>query len=148
MAKREFQRFTSDEEVRALGEGLIARSVPKAQWTHAAHWATTLWMLTEKPEILPERDLPGLIRAYNESIGGANTDASGYHETITQASIRAARVFLMEAPAGPLYETCNALLRSRLGEPDWLMEYWTRERLFSVEARRAWVEPDIRGLPF
>jgi hypothetical protein len=44
--------------------------------------------------------------------------------------------------------TCNALLRSRLGEPDWLMEYWTRARLFSVEARRAWVEPDIRGLPF
>jgi hypothetical protein len=28
------------------------------------------------------------------------------------------------------------------------VEYWTRERLFSVEARRNWVEPDLAPLPF
>ena len=89
-----------------------------------------------------------LIRAYNEATGGANTDTRGYHETITQASIRAARAFLVEAPTGPLFVTCNALMRSRLGDPEWLMEYWTRPRLFSVEARRAWLEPDLRELPF
>jgi hypothetical protein len=44
--------------------------------------------------------------------------------------------------------TCNALMRSPLGQPEWLLEYWTRPRLFSVEARRAWLEPDIRRLPF
>ena len=92
--------------------------------------------------------MPGYIRAYNEATGGANTDTSGYHETITQASIRAARAFLSSAPSEPVFVTCNALMRSRLGQPDWLLEYWTRTRLFSVEARRAWLEPDIRPLPF
>jgi len=147
MAKREFVRFTSDAEVRALGEGLIARTVPKAQWTHAAHWAATLWMLTERLEMLPERDLPGLIRAYNESVGGQNTDTAGYHETITQASIGAARRFLDERKelGEPLFASCNALMETELGDPEWLLEYWTRERLFSVEARRRWVEPDKRG---
>jgi hypothetical protein len=143
LPKREFARFTSDAEVRVLGEGLIARTVPKEQWTHAAHWASTLWMLTEKPEMLPERDMPGLIRAFNESVGGQNTDTAGYHETITQASIRAARRFLREREVGePLFVRCNALMETELGDPEWLMEYWSRERLFSVEARRGWVEPD------
>lgn len=144
MPKRDFQRFTSDVEVRELGEGMIARTLPKARWTHAAHWSTTLWLLTERPEILPERDLPGLIRAYNESVGGQNTDTAGYHETITQASIRAARRFLREREGlgEPLYVRCNALMETELGDPEWLLEFWNKETLFSVEARRRWVEPD------
>ena len=60
----------------------------------------------------------------------------------------AAALARVEAPVRPLFVTCNALMQSRLGEPDWLLEYWTRSRLFSVEARRSWMEPDIKELPF
>jgi hypothetical protein len=117
-------------------------------WTHAAHFATTLWLMTEQPEIDVAVELPGMIRAYNKATGGANTDTSGYHETITQASIRAASRFLAESPARPLFAKCNALMESPLGDPDWLLAYWSRERLFSLQARRAWAEPDIQSLPF
>ena len=140
--------FTSDDEIAAIGSGLEDRTLPKTRWTHAAHFAATLWFLRFRPEVDLSRTMPTLIRAYNESTGGANTDTSGYHETITQVSIRAARAFLVDAPPEPLYETCNGLLRSQLGDPGWLLEYWTRGRLFSVEARRSWVEPDLRPLPF
>jgi hypothetical protein len=140
--------FSSDDEIAEIGNGLEGRTLPKTRWTHAAHFAATLWFLRFRPEVELSLSMPTLIRAYNESIGGANTDTSGYHETITLASIRAARAFLAEAPVEPLYETCNGLLRSRLGDPGWLLEYWTRGRLFSVEARRSWVEPDLRPLPF
>jgi hypothetical protein len=145
---RTFVPFTSDEEIAVIGCGLLDRTLPKTAWTHAAHFASLLWLIRCRPELEPSREMPGLIRAYNEATGGANTDSSGYHETITQASIRAARAFLSDAPPQPLFATCNALMCSHLGEPDWLLEYWTRGRLFSVEARRAWVEPDVRGLPF
>jgi hypothetical protein len=47
-----------------------------------------------------------------------------------------------------LFETCNALMASPLGKSDWLMGYWSRALLFSVEARRGWVEPDLKPLPF
>jgi hypothetical protein len=40
------------------------------------------------------------------------------------------------------------LMASPLGRSDWLLAYWTRERLFSVDARRRWVEPDLKPLPF
>ncbi len=145
---RTFVPFTSDEEIVLIGSGLVDRTLPKTVWTHAAHFAAVLWLLKNRTEVEVSREMPGFIRAYNEATGGANTDTSGYHETITQASIRAARDFLSGAPPQPLFMTCNALMCSRLGEPDWLLDYWTRPRLFSVEARRAWLEPDIRSLPF
>jgi hypothetical protein len=145
---RTFPAFTSDEEITVIGRGLLDRTLPKTAWTHAAHFAATLWLLRCRPEIGLPRAMPSYIRAYNEATGGANTDTSGYHETITQASIRATRAFLSGAPREPLFVTCNALMLSPLGQPGWLLEYWTRPRLFSVEARRAWLEPDIRRLPF
>ena len=145
---RTFLPFTSDEEIVFIGCGLLDRTLPKTMWTHAAHFAVTLWLLQCRPEIELVREMPGFIRGYNEAVGGSNTDTSGYHETITQASIRAARAFLAKAPAKPLFATCNALMQSPLGEPDWLLEYWTRPRLFSVAARRGWLEPDIQQLPF
>jgi hypothetical protein len=140
--------FTCDDEVVRLGHGLIDRTVPKTEWTHEAHFAATLWLLSNRPAAEVVRDLPGYIRTYNESVGGANTDTAGYHETITQASIRAADAFLAENRALALYATCNALMASPLGRSDWPLAYWSRDRLFSVEARRAWVEPDLLPLPF
>ena len=92
--------------------------------------------------------MPELIRAYNEVTGVENTDSSGYHETITQASLRAARAFRANRTHLSLHETCNELMSSPLGSSEWLLTYWTRQRLFSVEARRAWIEPDIQPLPF
>lgn len=143
-----FVPFTSDDEVSAIGRGLIDRTLPKAEWTHAAHFAAALWILTYRAEMDAAREMPAIIRAYNQATGVANTDTSGYHETITQASLRAARAFLAPRRRSPLFMTCNALLASRLGEPDWLLDYWSRERLFSIEARRAWLDPDLQALPF
>ena len=145
---RIFVPFVSDEEVAFIGEGLLDRTLPKTLWTHYAHFAATVWLLRCRPEIELTNEMPGFIRTYNEATGGANTDSSGYHETITHASIRAARAFLAKRPEEPLFVTCNALLRSQFGDPDWLLEYWTRPRLFSVQARHTWVDPDLRQFPF
>lgn len=94
------------------------------------------------------RDLPGPIRAYNEAIGVPNTDTGGYHETITVASLRAARAWLMITPGAPLYRALNELLVSKYGRSDWPLACWSKPVLFSVAARRGWVEPDLRPLPF
>ncbi len=120
-------------------------TLPRAEWTHAAHFAAALWMLREGTiDALPET-----IRRYNAATGTANTDTTGYHETITRASVRAAAACLdANAPDRPLWEIANDLMVSPLGRSDWLMSYWRRERLFSVEARKVWVEPDLKPLPW
>ena len=140
--------FNSDDEIAAIGAGLLDRSLPKPRWTHAAHFAAALWLISCRKDLDASRDMPRFIRAYNEATGVANTDTEGYHETITQASLRAARSCLLQDPGRPLFATCNALMASPLGRSDWLLLHWTRARLFSVEARRFWVEPDLQPLPF
>jgi hypothetical protein len=94
------------------------------------------------------RDMPGLIRAYNEATGVPNTDTSGYHETITLGSLRSARAWLAARNDRPLHEALNELLASEYGRSDWLLVYWSQPLLFSAAARATWVEPDLRPLPF
>jgi hypothetical protein len=137
----------TDEEIDRIGRGVLDRTLPKREWTHAAHFAAAFWVLT-RPGMEAERDMPGLIRAYNEATGTLNTDTGGYHETITLASLRASRAWLEARAKDPLYAALEALLASEYGRSDWLLAYWSKPVLFSVLARRTWVEPNLRPLPF
>jgi hypothetical protein len=135
--------FSGDTDLAAIADGVIARSLPKPAWTHAAHFACAVWIVMRRDDLVAERDLPGLIRAYNDSTNTPNTDTGGYHETITQASLIAVRRAVAEG--GSPVEVLDRIM-ARHGHSDWLLRHWSRERLFSVEARRGWVEPDLAPL--
>lgn len=140
--------FSSDAEIEHLGEGLLERTLPRAEWTHEAHLAATTYLLLKRPDVDVDAELPSLIRRYNESVGGVNSDSEGYHETITRVFLHGIRLFLAEAdPGEPLHELVNELLLSPIGRRDWPLRFYSPERLFSIEARRRFVEPDLRALP-
>jgi hypothetical protein len=140
--------FTSDAEIAHLGDGLVACALNREEWTHEAHLAATTYLLLKRPDIDLDAELPGLIRRFNESVGGVNSDSEGYHETITRVFLHGVRLFLSEADADePLHELVNELLLSPMGRRDWPLRFYSRDRLFSVEARRAFVEPDLAALP-
>ena len=134
--------MTSDE-IDATVRGVIDRSLPKARWTHAAHFAAALWLLDDRGNAA-FTDMPGLIRRYNMATGVPNTDTDGYHHTITLASLGAAKTFLTDDLAASL----TALLASPYGRSDWVLAHWSKERLFSIAARRGWRAPDKAPLPF
>ena len=141
--------FTSDTEIERIGRGLLDRSLPKLEWTHATHFAAVLWLLRHRGTSAVTTGMPDWIRGYNDVTGVANTDTGGYHETITMASIRAAgAVLATHGAVVPLHEVVNVLLASELGRSDWLLRYWSRPRLFSTEARRRWIDPDKEPLPY
>jgi hypothetical protein len=139
--------FTSDAEITRIGEGLLARTLPRDDWTHEAHLAATLWLVLKRADIDLDAELPGIIRGYNASVGGVNDDTQGYHDTITRAFVKGVRMFLAEAnPGQPLHRLVNALLRSPAGRRDWLLRFYSPERLFTAEARRSFVTPDLAPL--
>ena len=140
--------FDTEAEIEHLGEGLIARTLARAEWTHEAHLAATMWLLLRRPDVDVDRDLPGLIRRFNESVGGVNSDSEGYHETITRVFVHGARLFLAEDHRSePLHTLVNRLLLSPMGRRDWPLHFYSPARLFSTEARRAFVTPDLAALP-
>jgi hypothetical protein len=77
-----------------------------------------------------------------------NDDTQGYHETITRLFLHGVRLFLAEADLRePLHELVNQLLLSPMGRRDWPLRFYSPGHLFSVEARRRFVPPDIAALP-
>jgi hypothetical protein len=120
-----------DDAIRDTGTRFLALSLPRPEWTHEAHISTTCWLILERTDILPERDLPGLIRRYNESVGGVNDASQGYHETITRLFIRTLRRALAERD-GPLHARVNAILAAPEGRRDWPLRFYSRELLFSA----------------
>lgn len=140
--------FSSVADVVHVGEGLLQCTLPREEWTHEAHLAATTYLLLRHSEIDLDKELPGLIRRYNESVGGVNSDSEGYHETITRVFLHGIRLFLSEADLGdPLHEIVNALLLSPMGRRDWPFRFYSRDHLLSVGARRAFVSPDVAALP-
>jgi hypothetical protein len=143
MTDHPIRPFADDAAVHRVGLGLLDRSLPKAEWTHEAHLAACLYLLAERPEIDLPRELPGVIRAYNLATGGVNDDMQGYHETLTQLYIRGVATFLADCEETGLVGKVNALLASPMGPRDWPLRFYSKQRLFSVEARRGWLEPDL-----
>jgi hypothetical protein len=129
-------------ETDRVARGLIDRTLPKPQWTHEAHLRAGLWHVFHYG---PERALALLrerISSYNESVGTANTDTSGYHETITVFYVKTIDAFLRTANQETPLDDLAAALIATLGDRELPLRYYSKTRLFSVEARRTYVEPD------
>lgn len=139
----------TEGDILAIGEGLIARSLPRERWTHGAHLVAAVYVLMRRRDLVAERDMPGLIKGYNAAIGLVDAAARGYHETITQFYLAAIRHFILHRSAGQsLAAVCNALIASPFGARDFVSTYYSHETLFSPEARRGFVAPDLRPLAF
>jgi hypothetical protein len=129
-----------------LVAAFVAGTLPKTEWTHQAHLRVGLWHLLhhaadEALDLLRDR-----IRRYNVACGVANTDHGGYHETITRFYVRVIDRFLQSADRQrPLDQLAEDLIR-QWGDKELPLRYYSRERLFSVLARRQWVEPDVAAI--
>ncbi|WP_156427320.1 hypothetical protein [Novosphingobium sp. Fuku2-ISO-50] len=42
--------FDDDDAIERTARAMIDCSLPKAQWTHAAHFAVALWILRHRPD--------------------------------------------------------------------------------------------------
>lgn len=139
--------FTTDAEIEHLGEGLLACTLERPEWTHEAHLAACLYLLTRRPDVDVDARIATIISRFNESVGGVNDETQGYHDTITHAYVAGVRLFLRETGEAGLKERVNALLLSPIGRREWPLGFYGRELLFSVPARMGFVQPDLTPLP-
>ena len=126
--------------------GVAALILPKPEWTHEAHLVAGCALLDEAGLAAAEARMPEMIRHYNVATGVQNTDTDGYHHTITLFYLRAIAAFMETQGDAPLAMRVTALLNSPLAHRGWPLNYYSRELLFSVEARRNWVDPDLKPL--
>jgi len=126
-----------------LIEAFLDCSLPKADWTHQAHVRVGLWHVRQfGPDAALVRLRDG-IRRLNESHGTANTDTGGYHETITRVFILVMARFLAAADRSRSLDELTADFIARYPTSDLPLRFYSRKQLFSLQARREWVEPDL-----
>lgn len=141
--------FATEVDVARLATRALEARLPRAEWTHEAHFALALWVMRHRPELGAPDQFRALILRINDSHGTPNTDTSGCHHTITVASLRAvAAVLATHGEDEPLTGVLAEMMRGPFGRSDWILGHWSREVLFSVEARRGWVAPDREPLPW
>jgi len=119
----------------ALCAAFAAGRLPKHRWTHEAHLVVCRDILSRLDPAAALVHLRRAIRAYNEATGTANTDDGGYHETLTGYYVGAVHA-VVTLPIHELVAHPSCSRRAPLA-------HWTPGRLFSTEARRTWVAPDL-----
>lgn len=133
-----------------LVEQFVAKTLTRAHWTHEAHLCVGLWHVLNHGASDAMALLRDRIRAYNESVGTQNSATSGYHETITQFYVLIICNFLAESNPHLAVDELSTLLLEKHGDRGLVLRYYSRELLFSVNARLNWVAPDkqlIAGPP-
>jgi hypothetical protein len=121
--------------------------LPKEKWTHEAHFVMALWYCCRQPLPQAIESIKEGIKKYNISIGGENTDQSGYHETITVFYIRLIINYVLQTGAGKQFESkLDGLWQQEFLKKDFPFTYYTRELLMSKEARKNWLGPDLQSL--
>lgn len=121
--------------------------VTKAEWTHEAHLVAGYWYVTNLGATAAIEEMRRRIRFHNEAVGTPNTDDSGYHESITRLYVFGIAAEIAGHPSASFEQGLRTLLSSPMATSTWPLQYYTRARLFSPEARRGWVEPDLKATP-
>ena len=129
--------MTDTEFSRAFEAG----SVTPAEFTHLAHVRVAWVYLNEAASM--EDALPRMRAAIRRFAAAAGASQK-YHETITVFWMRLLADVRTRGAAGELADVLHA--HPALADKELPLQYFSRERLFSDEARVAWVEPDRQSL--
>ncbi|MGB7925455.1 MAG: hypothetical protein WCF57_19610 [Pyrinomonadaceae bacterium] len=137
--------YESLDEIEAVVGGFESCRLPPPELTHAAHLTVGLWYLSR----LTVPEATARIRAgLHRFLDYHGVGREKYNETITIFWIKLVRKFLDDAEMSrPLLDITNEAIES-LGGSQLIFDYYSRERLFSDEAKTAWVEPDLKPLDF
>ena len=133
--------LNSEAELDGFLRGFAAGTLPKEMFTHAAHIAMAACYCLQFPEGESLDRARRDIRHFNESVGGANTDESGYHETVTRFWMEAVRGAL--EPGRTRLEQVRRVVQELAGRRDLVQRRYSYDVVRSKEARRRWMAPDL-----
>ncbi len=129
----------TDPEIESFIRAFEDCSLPRSEWTHGRHLIMALWYVRRHRRDQATTLIRDGIQRYNEAKG----NLTGYHETITRAWIAVIERLLRMRDRALPDSVLAAELLQECGEKNYLLRFYSKERLLSDEARRGWVDPDL-----
>lgn len=140
------QKASETMDDKDLLVAFLGPSIPKEAWDHKAHVKVAYLLLKESGLYKAKEQMKQGLLHFLKVNEIPTTPEQGYHETLTQAWLQLVHTTMAES--GP-YESaehfCEAqdqLLAKRA-----MLFFYSRDTIMSLEAREAFVAPDLAPLP-
>ncbi len=134
------------DEIAELVRRVEACELPLQEWTHRVHLTVSTWFLTNHGLEEGTRLMRDTIQRFNAHDGIEVTRERGYHETLTLAWLRKIDNVLKKCEANTSLPERVERVLDECGDKLALLQYYSRERMMSWEARLSWVEPDLKPI--
>jgi len=134
--------YNNEAEIQVVVRGFESCETGKDEFKHHDHLTVALWYLsvTSLEEAI-NRMRAGLLRFLDYH----GVDRKKYNETLTVFWIEMVWRTLNEIePRTSLVEKCNRVIEA-LQNPGLAFEYYSEELVWSNEARKSWVAPDLKS---
>lgn len=132
--------YTNEKEIIEVVKSFENTTVSRGDWGHAGHLTVALYYLYnydfDTSQTKMREGIFNLLRAFEVDL----TVEMPYHETLTVFWLRTISDFINTKTECSLIEICNELIEKF--DKDYPLRFYSRERLFSDEARAKFTEPD------
>ena len=135
--------YQSEKEIEAVVKGFELCTTAKEDFKHRNHLTVAVWYLSNSslPEAF-EKVRDGLFKFLDHHGVGREK----YHETLTIFWLKLVHGVMAEVSSPTdLVETTNTVV-DRLADTRVVFEYYSEELLWSDEAKRNWIEPDLKAV--
>ncbi len=134
-------KYSSENELLHIVKTFENGTISREKWRHAEHLTVALYYLSNdnyETALTKMRDgIFNLLRAFEIDL----TKEMPYHETLTIFWMQAVDDFRKTKNGYSLVETCNELVETF--DKDYPLKFYSRELLFSDEARTKFVKGDL-----
>lgn len=134
------KKFSSDEEILNIVRRFENCEFGRDEWRHADHLVVGLYYVLHDEKTAYAKMRAGIFNLL-ESFGVDFSKEMPYHETLTIFWMRQINDFA-ESRRGLLnFETANEMIEKF--DKNYPLRFYSRELLFSDEARKIFVKPDL-----
>lgn len=134
-------KYENEKEIRLLVEKFENGTILREEWNHAGHLTVALFYLTNHDFEIATQKMKRNLLGYLKKLGIDFTKEMPYHETLTLFWMKTVEDFKNSKNADSIVKICNELVEKF--DKDYPFRFYSRELLFSEEARAKFVEADL-----
>jgi hypothetical protein len=144
LEKMMINKYEHESEVLALVRSFESATVSRDDWKHAEHLVVGLYYLTINDlETATDKMRDGILNLLVKGFGVDLTKEMPYHETITVFWMHTLDGYNRSKKGVSLLDRANEVVNK--WDKDYPLRFYSRERLFSDEARARFLDADIRS---
>lgn len=136
------RKYENESEIFDLVRSFETAAISREEWRHAEHLVVALYYLTQHDvTTATEKMRSGIFNLLSKGFGVDLEKEMPYHETLTIFWMRTVFAFSLVKSDLSLTEMANEVVEAF--DKDYPLRYYSREFLFSDEARAKFVSPDL-----